>query len=337
LTPRQLAALLKQMEEQDKGRAAPHLPGPYGTFLVRYGRERNDVVKLALTHRIAIRRDGAISGRDLQHITVIPLFPDEAAGEVETHWGRLAIFLALCPELMSLLSVRLWLESASARDAYRGLLAGYSSGIRIHGDFRWLPPTAITAGTAEFETVTVPVGDSWTGAPYLKTTADDIFDIPHALDYSSIILGGRGLLAQFRSFIVRCSNMGRVVPGGIRPKAVALRAKDLPNSGNASVATVLCLAYREPGESEWTIWKTVPVDPSLALEHNLRWVAYMRGLAGEQPLTTEIATACRDAIGTDLPLPDVANPRWQLPVLPEPRLNAFAKDVSARLRLGNRR
>src|ERR1700694_3659682 len=216
------------MDEVDKGRPLPRLPGPYGTFLMRYSRERRDLVELALEHRLAIRHDGALSGKPLGSIILVPLAPPVAETLEETPWGRLGLCLALCPELLSAQSLRLWLSAASARDAFRRLVTSNGGCLRIHGDFRWLPPGVITPGTAEFTVESVQSDHGWKRAPYLKTTADDIIDIPHALDYRYVSMGGYGLLANFRTFVsVRTNDGSLLVPGGIRPRAAKLDARNL--------------------------------------------------------------------------------------------------------------
>lgn len=285
MTPEQFLSMVRLMERIDRGEAVPRLPGPYGHFLRRYAHERNDVVTLALEHGIEIRRDGTISGRPFAKVSVSPLFPNESSQVADSHWGQVARYLVLCPELMTAVVLRVWLSGQSGRGAFRELENSTAATLSMYGDFRWLPPGFVTTGTADFET-SGSSHERWEDAQYLKITADDLNDVPHALDHLDIYLSGRPVLAHIRTALIVRRPDGRLfVPGGLRRKELPLalaNAKRVDElMGRSHGELFLGLIYREPGEQSWHVWRVTPTDAKEGLRHNLHWIRFARFLCGE--------------------------------------------------------
>ncbi|MGH8018174.1 MAG: hypothetical protein ACREIA_07760 [Opitutaceae bacterium] len=325
------------MEKIDRGRLPPRLGGPYGSFLRHYARERNDVISLALRHKVAIRADGAISGRPLEEITLVPVDKDGNSTTSESPWGPVARYLALCPELLTLVVVRLWLSAASGREAYQALITAPQEALEVCGDFRWLPPGTLTAGRAKFDTRRAGSLECWQNAPFLKATADDLADIPHALDYRDVQLRGRFALAHFRTFVIVVDEDGSMtVPGGVRPKSVRVPLKDdgpLAGMICKDRRLFICLCFREPGEDAWTVWLASHLESSGALIHNVRWARYVRYLHRQDVDDPGVIDACRQALAVSL----VQAPEPMLDelenheVVPEP-IAQFVHAIAVRMR-----
>jgi hypothetical protein len=325
------------MDLIDRGGKAPRLPGPYGLFLRGYERERGDLVSLAFEHDIALRMDGAISGNGVGDIHLIPIDPKEATGELKTSWGQVALCLALCPELMEVISLRLWLSSASGRDVYRNLLSNPDSSLCLTGGFRWLPPGDVTPGTAEVEGAQTSQG--WQDAPYLKATADDLNDIPHTLDFRFAMLNGLGRLIHLRSFVVvrEGSGSGFIVPGCLRSRPVQV---EFVNPGVMQACRpgipAMVLAYLQPGEDIWTAWKVSETDAATALSHGIAWAAHRRSLVGLN-VTDEVIGACRLALGAvDLVVDAIPETPDMRRSFADPAIAAFALSTASRILLGAR-
>jgi hypothetical protein len=329
----QLDALLDWMERIDRGEAPARIGGPIGSFLRRYSDERNDVVRLALEHSLGIRADGAVSGRDLQGITLAPLLPSETAKVFDSHWGPVARYLAVCPELMTCITLRLWLATASGRDAYRLLTSSPSSALEVRGDFRWLPPGTLTPGTAEFELKDPFTREPWAQVAYLKATADDINDIPHALDYRDFTLGDRVRLACLRTFAALHEGDTLVVPGGVRShhETIDFPEEVIPQEPAGSL--FLCLGFREPG-TRWQVWRMRECSEEEIFVHNFRWASFRRYLAATDQADEAIASAVTGAL-TAVGLGVAPKVPAQEPLGPSlGELGEFVRGVASKMRLG---
>lgn len=338
MTPQQFMLLVRLMEEIDKGKEPPRLPGSYGHFLRQYAHERADIVQLAIREGIEIRRDGTISGRSFGRVSLVPLFPEDSSRISDSHWGQVGRYLALCPELLSPVVLRVWLSSQSGRDAFRELEAARGI-LHMYGDFRWLPPGVVTTGTADFEMCASGTESSWVDAPFLKVTGDDLTVVPHALDHLDVYLRGRPVLAHIRCALILRRDDGRAaVPGGLRPKLAPLQLasqSDVEALSESGSNLVLGLIYREPGEASWHVWRVVTCDADGALAHNARWIRFQRRLCGE-----ELEGRLLEGAAAALEYAGVRPQRIEWPAedheldVQDSHLATFAKDVVRVMRVG---
>lgn len=297
MTPGQMTALMMELERLDRDRPVPRLSGSYGAFFYRYADQRSDLVALA-THLglEPVRRDGALSGAALERIVLWPLAVGGTGKVVDTDFGQMVLGTYSCAELLESVALRLWLSAASARELYREILVNPAAPIEVRGDFRWLPPSVITAGTSECRVVDAPtVHEWWHAVPFLKASGDDVNVLPHALDYVQVIRGGQAVLGHVRTLVGRRRNSSELlVPSIMRQRPAVVRIR---NSVQLPTADwVHCLAYKEPGEQDWYLIEGSPVDGTEALAHLRAWCAYREKLKPEPGLSAMLDANCREAI-----------------------------------------
>lgn len=327
------ALLIEWMERLDRGARAPAIGGEVGSFLRRYVRERNDIVQLAISRNIDIRADGALSGTQLGTITLLPLFPRETAALSDTHWGSVARFVCLSPELSSCVVLRVWLATDSGSEIFRLLTNAPTSVVQMEGDFRWLPPSVITPGTATFELRGPTSNETWMQVPYLKATADDLNDIPHVLDYIDINRNGDVQLVCLRTVaVVRLSGDEFIVPGGWRMQSLTISSSlSREISRHLDGRFGICLLYREPHQSGWKVWRVHECPPIDLLKHSIGWSCYMRYISGKPTFDDEIvaqSVQTLDACGVQLEDLDERSLSY-----PSFAAKEFAREIAARLRL----
>lgn len=271
----------------DAGEPVPRLAGTPGAFLRSYAAERDTVVRLALESGVNIRKDGKLSGASVGALTIGPVAPQLTHRTIRTHWGEVDRFLVLCPELLTIAALRVWLSAASGREAIRTLLtATDGETVRAAGDFRWSPPGAVTTGTADFDWAAGDVLAHWTTAPYIKATADDLLAPMHPLDLRDVYVAHRPLLAQFRCVLLRpLPGGGVLVVGGLRSQPLELHLARLaaregadPDLMTDTGEALLALVCREAWSQEWKALLVARADPAQALGHILSWAQYMRML-----------------------------------------------------------
>lgn len=280
MTPEQSALLLKEMESIDRGNSIPRLPGPYGAFLRHYAGERNDVSTLATHMQVPVRKDGSISGVLVGPVTFIRL--GEVPTITKTTYGELASVAGLCPELGEFTVLRLWLDSASGREAFRFVMQGVNS-ISLAGEFRWMPFSYLTPGTASMDAKNTgeSTSSSWCAESYIAVSGNDLIETAHALEYRNAFISGQWVVARVGSMVVIVTGDGRfLVPNGARAKPVSIDLRGLDRSSSPSDMYQV-LAYQEAGEEIWHAWKSVPIGPQDAVDHELRRVAFRRMLKGE--------------------------------------------------------
>jgi hypothetical protein len=290
----------------DAGEPVPRLAGTPGAFFRRYAAERDAVVRLALKSGVLIRKDGKLSGASVGTLTIGPVAPELTHWASRTHWGEVDRFLVLCPELLTIAVLRIWLSAASGREAVRTLLtASDDDTVRAAGDFRWSPPGAVTTGTADFELGAGDVLAQWTTAPYIKATADDLLAPMHPLDLRDVYVAHRPLLAQFRCVLLRPLTGGRVlVVGGLRSQPLELQLAGLAGLSIAdrnlmtdTRGPVLALVCREAWSQQWKALLVAPADSKQALRHILSWAEYMRALDPGFGRQHELEAAGRQSLG----------------------------------------
>ncbi len=305
MNTREFAQVARALERIDAGGGPPRLSGAPGAFFRRYAAERAAAARLAIESGVRIRRDGRLSGAALESVTLSPLQPTVTGSVTHTHWGEVGRFLALCPELRTVVLLRTWLSAASGRHGLRTLLA-LSEGQAAHviGGFLWSPPGIITTGRADFEVASAGAGTQWSSVPWLKATADDLMASAHPLDFRDVLLAGRPMLIQLRTVLLRPLPEGRaMVPGGFRSRTLTMRLERshaMPtldrNRLERSAQPLLALLYRQPWEEDWTAWLAQPADPAAATEHLAAWGRYLRTLQPDWAPGVNLAEAVRRSL-----------------------------------------
>lgn len=218
---RDVARIFNILLRIDAGERVPRLEGPHGAFFRRYAAERETAVRLALDAGVSIRRDGKLSGAPIGELTISAACPQVEPTVSRTHWGEVERHLVLCPQILSIVVLRIWIASASGREAVRTLLTSEATdSVRATGNFRWSPPAAITTGRADFELAPANPLANWKTAPFIKATADDLMTPVHPLDLRDIYLEGRPRLAQFRCVLIRVLDPRRALVVGDRKSVV---------------------------------------------------------------------------------------------------------------------
>lgn len=281
LNSRQLAQVTRILEGIDAGDPVPDISGPPGAFLRRYATQRNDALNLALDLGVDIRRDGKLDGASLGNITVVPLEPGHTRSEGKTVWGEMEQVAVICPELLTVVSFRTWMTSASGREAMRILRTlEPNEAMFITGNFLWSPPGMVVAGTADFD-YTPSASLSWETAPYLKATGDDLLTPPHTLDIRRINLA-RPMLAQVRCIVgVRTEGHSLAVPSIMgAPLRMRLPPTTAPDQAWIPKESDLlrALLFRWPWDSEWSVWRYQPCTPQDAWQQLVDWLSFMRWL-----------------------------------------------------------
>lgn len=340
LNRRDLSRIMTVLERIDAGSSPPNLSGAHGAFFRRYAAQRNQAVDMALELGIRIRRDGKLGGAPLGSITISPIDPNETRSEVKTPWGDMEQVLVLCPELSAMVVFRTWMSSASGRDALR-ILRTLEDGevMRVDGDFLWSPPGTITAGTADFD-YKKNSDVSWKTAPYIKATGDDLFSPAHTLELRRVDLAGRAVLAQFRCIVLISDESHQALAPCLLtgPKLISISAPMapgqswMPSEGELAFA----LAFREPWDDTWRIWRYEPATPEQAELHLNDWLKFYRSLnqsfAAELDDSTQAVRHALQSVGIDAE-PNLVEPHTQ-PQLPDSPEAALATDLCRLIRIG---
>lgn len=337
--------MVRVLEKIDAGSKPPRLAGAHGAFFRRYAAERATAVRLALQCAVHIRRDGKLSGASLGEVTICPLQPEQAGSIVATPWGKVGRYLGLCPELQTVVLLRVWLSASSGREGLRALLgteAGKS--VRLVGGFLWSPPGTITSGRADFEVDAAQTDALWQNGPFLKATGDDLLAPVHPLDVRDVYVRGRPLLAQFRCVLAlpvgtHRLRVPRLLSGAPLEMDVNISRADSSTLGflHSGAAPILALVLREPWDEKWSVWAAEPVGPLPALEHLLSWSAHLQSLepsfGGPDFDPVEAAVRELKALGLGAPdRPEAHAPHLRIPAdTPEARL---AMAVARAIRVG---
>jgi hypothetical protein len=341
MTSRDVARIFDVLLRIDAGGQPPRLSGPPGAFFRRYAAERDTIVQLAFESGVHLRRDGKLSGASIGALTMGPVAPEVAHSTRRTHWGDVERFLVLCPELLSLTVLRVWMSAASGREALRTLLtAGEGDTVRAVGDFRWSPPGAVTSGAADSELGPPDPLAHWSTAPFIKATADDLLAPVHPLDVRDIYIFRRPQLAQFR-----CVLLGRLVGGrGLVVGGLHSRPLDLELPGVSGVSQrekpeptepALALVFREAWSERWTVLLASPANPAQALGHIISWAEYMRALDPGFGRGEDIEAAARRSLEqVGIEPPGEATHVVRIPGLENGPLTRLAFAVNRRVRVG---
>lgn len=329
------------LQKIDAGGRVPRLEGPQGAFFRRYAAERGTAVRLALEAGVDIRRDGKLSGAPIGAITIKRVSAAVGPSVSRTYWGEVERHLVLCPQLLTIVVLRIWMTSASGREAVRSLLtAEEGECVWGAGDFRWSPPGAITTGRADFKPAPGDPLADWTSAPYIKATADDLMVPAHPLDLRDVYLEGRPRLVQFRCVLLRPLGGDRaLVVGGFRGRPVELRlesAREQAVAGDCEAQdhAALALLLRDAWSESWETLAIAPVDSKRALEHIVSWCTFMRLLdpgfgSGQDP--EEAGRRALRAAGVPPPEEPPEIPALCVPDIPIVRL-ALALNRRIRIR-----
>ena len=342
LNRRDLSRIMTVLERIDAGSVPPNLSGAQGAFFRRYAAQRNQAVDMALKRGIRIRRDGKLGGASLGSITISPIDANETRSEVKTAWGDMEQVLVLCPELSAIVVFRTWMSSASGRDALR-ILRTLEDGeaMRVVGDFLWSPPGTITAGTADFDYKT-DSQVSWKTAPYIKATGDDLFSPAHTLELRRVDLGSRSVLAQFRCIVLMSTEGHRALLPSLLTEPTEIRMSSPLAQGQSWVPSrgdlAFALAFREPWDDIWHIWRYEPATLEDTERHLQDWLTFHRSLnpsfaAEVVDINQAVAHALR-CLGMDA-TPHLSEPhvQHQLPDSPEATL---ATDLCRLIHIGGR-
>jgi hypothetical protein len=298
----------------------PLVAGPVGNYLRAVARTRLRAFSLARSLGLRTRADGVLSGQGLGPLRLLPLFPDESTSVRETHWGTRTDVLVICPELYSVVVLRLWHSARSAREAYRAATQGRSATpvVEATGEIRWLPPSVLTPGNAYFYERAANQSETWSAVDFLRATADDMIVEPHPMSFVRAAIDGVGGFFEFRTFVLVGRAGKYLVPGGERTDALEIRR---PSAAVSDLS--LALGYREATLGKWEIWKTIPITVGTAIGHATRWSCFRHWLMQREfnPRDAQVrAEAALHELGIlpeasselNLPFDEPVNPLQQL-------------------------
>ena len=284
--------VLSSLDNIDRGKPAPRLSNEIGAFFRSYGLRRNDFTKLAIRQAIDVNRNGEIPGDAIGPVSLIPLTSLAPPQSVTTHYGGFFSIPVICPELLSIIDLRLWTDSGSGSAGLNLLesLMENEGGLILKGGFRWTPPIRITAGTGSPTALPRMDNDPWTTFAFLKYAGEDVTSDPFPLEYRPLWIGGDPLLAAIRVTAGVVKEKGKlVVPHAMSNSSTTIRLVQ-GSCTTARARTVLsqeggctCLLIREPDNDTWTIWDAVESGAEDLLTHLVSWAEYVDRLR-ESPI-----------------------------------------------------
>lgn len=329
----QLRAVLEAMERIERGEPTPLVGGEVGRFLAAYARERREAERLAFSQGITIQHDQGAIPVDTETARLIPAPTTSPFATFPTTWGEVTIGLVFCPELHTILTLRLWHSAYAAREAIRELAAWPNGTIEVTGSFRWLPPNVATAGEASYAGRPSAPHEFWRDLAFLAATADDLYAPPHALEYIVGRVSGKTRIAHVRSFIVKAEPNGdELVPGGTFVDPVRLRRT--ANSLSLPPGLWMVLGLRAAETDCWDLWVAEPATPDAALRHLVGWRAF-RAWLREEPLDQGVIEENARRALTAIDIGPSSGPVTP-PSLPAPSSGTlrFARSLLASMRLG---
>ena len=290
LSAEDLASVRRVLDKIDAGMASPRMPGAVGRFLRQYERGRADLARILLNGRIERRADGAISGRTLDTIELLPLLAPEVS-LLRFPFGEIAETLAVSEQLGGLTSFDMWLRGPVANAAYNVLRE--DRGLRLTGDYRWTPPARLTPGEATLAPSSATSG--WQTMRCLKAVADDITRPAHALEFVLDYRMGPPGLKYFRVVCAAGRDDGwEVLPALAEPRRLDIATSEGgPHVEVGGVSELLI--YCEPWSRVWTIVATAPVTSEDVVAHAISWADFRRELDGAE-IDAAMVTGIRESL-----------------------------------------
>jgi hypothetical protein len=293
LSATDFTTILTILEKIDRGLIKPRIPGRMGRYLRQYQIGRAQLDGVLAARGVDRRADFAVSGRKFSAVDVYPILAPQV-GLLDFPLGEVARTLAISEALGGLTELVMWLKGGIANATYN--LLRKSSGVLLHGDYRWNPPSRLTPGESSVSPCSVPL--AWKDARCLKAVADDLIRPPHALEYILDYRLGPPGLKFFRSISARRHGrewealpalgsarmlaVGRILPGAI---------VDVSGSNLAAL-----LIYREPWSQAWTIAKSQMIDETGVFDHAIAWADFQRELDSSD-ISGSVLTGIRDSLG----------------------------------------
>lgn len=197
---REYIAVIRVLEKIDRGAVAPRLSGAIGRFFRSYAASRLAIGSIALETGVMPGRDGAIRFGDTGVATLRFLDGIADWDETPTEFGVLYHIPALCDELLTSVTLRLWSTTGAGAEGLYNLVNVrlLAQGIRLEGNFEWKPLSIVLPYRAAYRLVDIPGDPQWIEADYLRYVGEDIGIDPHPLSYTPIVAGGTHLFAALR-------------------------------------------------------------------------------------------------------------------------------------------
>lgn len=282
------------MDSIDKGNRCPEMPGDIGRYLRQYKSSRNDFVKIVTEDGIKIAKNGRLLGNQFGKIFINPLvgFWGEDSRWINNYHGMYRTFPVISNEILSVLDLRLWEESASGSSG-NSMVDRIEDGevLALEGGYQWLPPNRINPGVGKF---TYSTGESqmisWNKVRFLKYVGEDILSDPHALDYRVLHFNGRRKLVSVRSVIGLNNNSGYIsVPCAIQDitsSDIPIKLSDLTREDAQNVlkneGLVQLLLVKEPDSADWVVWDALSASEDDLAENLIEWALHMEELTGSE-------------------------------------------------------
>lgn len=251
----QLINLERSMDRIDRGQVPARLSGQLGLFLQKYGESRRSLVEHAITE-IEVYRDGSISGKLTGDVDVYPITEGIDPREVETDLGDYVLIPALCPQLLSLIDIKLNLNSR--RGLYmlqliRSMEISGASAIRLSGAYRWLPPLRLTPFRA-VASQRFDIPHTWTDAVYLHYVAEDIEAMEDPIEHRIIQISDPPLFGHVRvAHGLLVSSGVLVLPNTQSEGWTDISFQTKVDSDFEDGEPVTCVLVREPHIRDWLL------------------------------------------------------------------------------------
>ena len=275
----------------DAGEAPPQQVSGYaGRFVREYAKRRDLTVRLAADSGAKFMPGmGMIRGLARGPVSLYPIdrvFEWEA---VDTRHGSYYHVPCLCPELLTLVNLRLWTTSGSGLEAIERFKTrgDPTAGVRVDGAYRWAPPTLLQPGTARLDDLPSDDDQTWWNAGYLKWSAEDIGLPVDPLEYIELVATPEKTNVPYAALRVVAGipdGLTRlIVPRVLRVgfldldcTVVALSPSALRTWRHAEL--VITLLLREPTDERWKVVGARAATTAEVVAHGRQWAEHLRAL-----------------------------------------------------------
>ena len=339
-------AIRRVIAKIDAGSPAPRfVGGPSARFVRAYAKRRDLAAHLAADAGVQLLPGvGMVRGLSRDPLSLYPMDQLFDWEEVTTRHGTYFHVLCSCPELLTLINLRVWSTSGSGREAIGRLATrgDRSAGVQLDGAYRWAPPNLLQPGSAMIDDLPPDDSQAWWMANYLKWSAADVGLEVDPLEYIEVVATPEHTRVPYAALRVVAG-----IPDGVRrlvlPRALAVGFLDLDCEAAAirpdlvsvwaSAKLVFAILLREPTDERWKVAGARSASPEEVVLHERGWAEHLRALGGDGtvPGDATIAQTVRQSLRTlGVSVSDQEN---SAPVLCATRPDPLAREIAIHIRL----